>query len=137
MLAIVELEYLEDVGSKTPRVLLLYGREPNNAALLRQVIAPLVAGDTERQIAIESLRGFHGVDGCSLVAEVGDSNLGVEPIEGRAPAFRCVLTAVGWSQLSGLLEPFAATDPQIGLDVHQYLTSDGSVEWIISTSRHW
>jgi hypothetical protein len=86
-------------------------------------------------VAVESLPGLHGIDGCSLVCTVGDSSLGVRPIEGANAAFHCVLTRFDWSQVCGLLEPFAASRPQGAF--HQYLTSDGPIEWIISTSRAW
>ena len=131
----MELEYLEDPGSATPRVLLTYGQVEAGAALLQAAIRPLAAGDKDYRVEIESLPGFHGIDGCSLVCTVGDPSLGVPPIDGAKTAFHCVLTDSDWSQVCGLLEPFAASAPRGA--IHQYLTTDGPIDWIISTSRAW
>lgn len=103
----MELEYLEDPGSATPRVLLMYGGLPNEVGLLLEALGPLAAGEEDRRVEIEALSGFHGIEDCSLICEVGDSSLGVHLIDETRTAFHCTLTDSGWSRVCGLLEPFA------------------------------
>jgi hypothetical protein len=47
--------------------------------------------------------------------------------------FRCELRASAWESVSGLLEPFLTA----GSNAFQYLSEEGSVEWIISYDRGW
>jgi hypothetical protein len=82
-------------------------------------------------------RGFEGVDGCLLTAQLGDSDLGVVPIDSGDRAFRCVLDAAGWRHVFDLLETFTTGDLTPGRHAHQYLTETGAIEWIVSTNREW
>ena len=108
----MRLEYLEDPESQTPRVLLAYGDDPRDAAVLRRTAEELGAADNDHEVRVDRLPGFHGVDGCSLVASVGTVDSGVEPLDGSDRAFRCVLRPAAWKRVSGLLEPSTMEDKQ-------------------------
>jgi len=120
----VQLEYFDDPSIARP-VLLTYSKDPSDAAALQRALAPLVAGDTDRQVQIDKLPGFRG------------SNLGVTRTIDNEPSFSCALNPTTWSQVSGLLEPFTQARAPRAPDVHQYLASDGPIDWIVATSRHW
>jgi len=133
MIRLMRLEYLEDLESQTPRVLLTYGNDPRDAVVLRRSVDELAAGKTHK-VRVDQLPGFQKVAGCSLVLSVGSLDSGVERFGGPDPAFRCELSPLTWKRVSGLLEPFErAKEP----DGFQYLTETGSIEWIISRSRSW
>ena len=115
-------------------MLLLYGDEPDAIERLRTAIATL---GPDQGVHLDRLPGFAGVDGCSLLAELGDSDRGVRPIEGSERSFRCVLDAGGWRRVSDLLEPFASGRPPAPGGSFQYLVETGPIEWIVSTTRAW
>jgi hypothetical protein len=133
----MRLEYFTNVGSAP--VLLTYGTSPAEAETLRAVAIRLAADGSENQGAVQiaQLPGFEAVDGCSLLAEVRSTELGVTPINESELAFRCALDKNGWRRVAGLLEPFAAARPILNPNGFQYLDESGSVEWIISGSRAW
>jgi hypothetical protein len=130
----LNLEYFEDLGAQLPRVLLLFGASQTEIEALRSEVASLAGVGGTNEFWLDQPPGLSDVDGCSLVARVGESDLGVERIGGEALEFRCVLTPSGWRRVVDLLEPFLvnARDTRF-----QYLTEVGSVEWIISTDRSW
>lgn len=140
----MRVEYFQDPESQTPPVLLTYGDDADDAKLLRQTAEALAKGDSHNEVRVDLLPGFEGVDGCSLVASVGTLDLGVEPIGGSDRAFRCVLRHVTWTHVAGLLEPFERPSPEAAVAEglrrglwFQYLSEDGSVEWIVSSGRGW
>jgi hypothetical protein len=128
------LEYLEDLTSQTPRVLLTYGDDPGSATRLRQAAGALAAGSADQEVTVAGLLGFESVDGCSLVAAVGSSNVGIDSLGANLNAFRCLLRPAAWENVAGLLEPFETR--QAG-HAHQYLDDNGPVLWIVSTDRAW
>jgi hypothetical protein len=132
------LEYFAPITDQLP-VLLTYGRSPTEAEALREVALRFAAAGTDESsgVQIAELPGFRGIDGCSLLAEVGSVKLGVVPIDESHLAFRCVLDAPGWRRVAGLLEPFAADQPILEPNSFQYLDESGRIEWIISGSRGW
>jgi len=131
------LEYFTDIDR--PPVLLTYGTSPAEAETLRAVAMRLAAAGGEKQsgVQITELPGFQGIDGCSLLAEVDSTKLGVLPIDESNKAFRCVLDKDGWCRVAGLLEPFVAARPILNPNGFQYLDESGPIEWIISGSRGW
>lgn len=143
---LVRLEYLEDLESQSPRVLLAYGNDPRDATVLRRAVEQLAASSEAHDVRIDKLPGFQPVDGCSLTASVGSVDSGVEQLDGSDRAFRCVLRPATWRHVSGLLETFEKTEepahsPYVaGLRTgarFQYLSETGPVEWIVSTERGW
>ena len=67
-----------------------------------------------------------------MAVAVSDQDHGVEV--GDHSSLRCALTASRLEKVVGLLEPFA--EPVSG-DFFQYLSEEGPVTWIISTSGDW
>jgi hypothetical protein len=120
-----------------PEVLLVYGDQADAVQRLRSAIATLVADAPAQGVRLDQLAGFTGIDSCSLLAELGESNLGLRRVDGTDRGFRCVLHAAGWHRVSGLLEPFAAERPVVGRTRFQYLVEKGPIEWIVSTTRGW
>jgi hypothetical protein len=128
------LEYLEDPDAQLhTRVLLLYDLVPDEVGALRDAFGRLSRGKPGDELPVDALPGVVAVDGSSLVATVGEANLGVEPVAGAGLHFRCVLTPAAWQRACGLLEPFLIG----GRQGFQYLTEVGPVEWIISHDRGW
>jgi hypothetical protein len=128
------LEYVEDPDAQVDtRVLLLYDSVPDEVGALRDAIARLNRGKPGDEMRVGALPGVVAVDGSSLAATLGEADLGVEPVAGAGRQFRCVLTSGGWQRVCGLLEPFLHSDCQ----GFQYLSEDGTVEWIISHHRGW
>lgn len=130
----MRLEYLQDLASQTPRVLLAYGDDPGGATRLRQAAEDLARGKGPQELRVDHLPGFEGVDGCSLLASVGGSDVGVAPVDDASKTFRCILTPEAWENVADLLEPFETLMPDHG---HQYLDDSGSVLWIVSSDRAW
>jgi hypothetical protein len=146
MIPLMRLEYLEDLESQSPRVLLAYGNDPRDATVLRRAVEQLAASSEAHDVRIDTLPEFQPVDGCSLTASVGSVDSGVEQLDGSDRAFRCVLRPATWRRVSGLLEPFEKTEeparsPYLaGLRTgarFQFLSETGPVEWIVSTERSW
>lgn len=133
----MELEYFQDRQQRFRPVLLTWGDNPNEAALLRTALKPLASGDTDQRVHIDTLSGFRGVNNCTLMACLASSDIGIVPIDQTDLTFRCALQAATWLQIVGLLEPFTTATRADTSGVHQYLTSDGPIDWIIATSRHW
>lgn len=128
------LEYMEDPDAQLDsRVLLLYDFVPDEVGALRDAIARLSRGKPGDEMRVGTLPGVVAVDGSSLAATLGEADLGVEPVAGAGRQFRCVLTSGAWQRVCGLLEPFLHSDCQ----GFQYLSEDGTVEWIISHHRGW
>jgi len=131
----MQREFFDDPSITRP-VLLIYGDDPNDAATLRRALAPLAAGDTDHQVQIDVLPGVRSIDRRSLIAHVAGARLGVTRAAGTEPSFRCALDPATWSRGLGLLEPFTQRRLPSAANFHQYLTSDGPVDWIVATSRH-
>jgi hypothetical protein len=130
----MKLEYFEDAHGPSTRVLLLFGASAAEVGAVRAAIAELASSDGAPEFRFDHLPGFVGVAGCSLVARIGASDLGVAPT-GPAPfSFQCVLTRESWRSIAGLLDPFLA---DVQHDGFQHLTDVGAIAWIISTSRAW
>lgn len=131
----MQLEYFNDALGQNPPVLLVYGNDPEGAAVLRRTADELAAAEIGHQVRIDRLPSVRAVDDCSLVGVVGAGDIGVEPTESRT-AFRCVLRRDSWLTISGLLEPFGS-EAAASTRRHQYLSVAGPVLWVVSTERGW
>ena len=127
----VRLAYIHDA-----RVVLLNPRDTRPVEELRQALRLLASG-ASAEVRIDELNLVEPLDGISLLAMVGKRDEGVNVV--GPSSLVCALTPVWWSQVEGLLDPFAeATDPTFfDRDFFQYLSEEGHVSWIISTSRRW
>jgi hypothetical protein len=131
------LEYFEPLGNRPCPVLLTYESSPSEVKVLQVAAMQLAANEHQGGLQIEKLAGFQGIDGCSLLAEMDSTKLGVLPIDQSDREFRCVLDPAGWHRVVGLLEPFIAARPTLNPNGFQYLDETGPMEWIISGSRSW
>jgi hypothetical protein len=128
------LEYLEDPDAQVDtRVLLLYEFVPDEVVALRDAIDRLSRGKSGDELRVDALPGVVTVDGSTLAASVGETERGVEPVAGAGRHFHCALTSGGWQRVCGLLEPFLRGDCR----GFQYLSEEGTVEWVISCDRGW
>jgi hypothetical protein len=125
----VRLEYLED-----ERVVLLHSFDADEVERLRAALLTLVDSQSA-ETRVEELSGVDAVGGVSLAVAVSDHDHGVE-VRNRS-SLRCALTAARWEDVVGLLEPFAEPVSGESGDFFQYLSEEGPVTWIISTSGEW
>jgi hypothetical protein len=130
----MNLEYIEDPGAEAQKVLLLWGPSESEIRTVRSEIVSLADGGVGSELQLERLPGISGIAGCALIARVGESDGGVERLQGNRQTFACELTPASWRRVVDLLQPF-----QVANDGgrFQYLTETGSIEWIISTDRSW
>jgi hypothetical protein len=129
----MRLEYFNDPATSAPPVLLLFGREPSDAAAIRDALADLASMEPGGELQIDRLAV---VDGASLMGVVGQADLGTEPVGDSDTAFRCVLTPESWRTAAQLIEPFT-TRRRDGANGFQYLADAGPIDWVISSSREW
>jgi hypothetical protein len=87
-------------------------------------------------VRVDAIPSVQAVDGCTLAAVVGRTDVGVELTGDGARAFRCSLRPESWRTVAGLIEPFTIARCRPATEF-QYLTDAGSIDWIISTSRQW
>jgi hypothetical protein len=135
----MRLEYFADVSLPRP-VLLLYGEKGIDAGevvLLRRAVQELADGAMGHRLQVEGFPGFLSVEGCSLIAEATDSNVGIELIAGSERSLSCRLAPAGWQLVCDLLEPFADHEQAASQNGFQYLDESGPIDWIISRSRSW
>lgn len=109
-------------------ILLLTDLRPGDVAGLRNTIGQLARGE-RRDARADADLGITGE--LRLRIEVGERDEGVS---GQAPMFHCRLTAITWSQVEGLLDPFV--DASDG-DRYQWLDESGAISLAISTSGTW
>jgi hypothetical protein len=102
----VKLEYLAD-GSLDCPLLRLFHFTPQEAAELHSAIAALSSGSATR-IEVHRLPFIEPIGGCRLVLTLVDRDCDQAVRRGGEPDdFECGLTAVTWSDVAGLVEPFA------------------------------
>lgn len=132
----MRLEYFDDTGPNDRAVLLLFGDDPDEARVVGDLISVVASAEPGVGVQVDGIPTVQGVDGCTLAAVVGGTDLGVELTGDRPRAFRCSLRPESWRTVAGLIEPFATLRGRPA-SAFQYLTDTGSVDWIISTSRQW
>jgi hypothetical protein len=116
---------------------------PNNAGLIRlcdysqsdvhalSKIASELATGPRKQIALQSESWVVSVGGCKLIPQRGERDFGIRQ---AAPLnFECELSADGWNNVEGLLEPFC-NPATTGF---QWLTSQGRISFLISNNGQW
>ena len=113
------------------RVALLDAFDPGEAEALRRVLLSL-AGDEVSEVQLDELLAWERIGQASLSASVSRRDVGVEAVAGSA--LRCALTREGWTSVAGLLELFTE---QQEVEFFQYLSEEGTIRWIVSTSGEW
>jgi hypothetical protein len=145
----MRLEHFEMAQEKS--VLLMYEATSPETESLLNAFAHLRSENPPHAIQVTELPSCEAVDGCSLTLCRSNEDLGVERVSGESNGFRCSLSAVGWANAAGMLEPFlnpppitqsryaAAAEAQ-GWETrgqHQFLAETGPIELIFSTHRAW
>jgi len=130
---IMKLEYIPK-GSQDSPLILLYGNNPAEIQEIFQSLEPLARGSNV-MVSVHNLISVEAINHCRLIASVGTKDLGIIPSKGFSESFECVLTTEGWKELLEKLELF--TLPRVDSNrVFNYLTMDGSINFVISTSKH-
>ena len=127
------VEFFADGSADAPLVL-IYGRDPNDAVTLSSALAGL-AESTVTCVAIHELSGFFSIDGCQLFGSVAGSDTGLRMVESSG-IFECALRPETWAEVVGLLEPFSRA-PETSSTTFQYLDEHGDIRLLISTERAW
>jgi hypothetical protein len=129
----MKIEYFDILNQEEP-VVLIYGNEPENVAILKDAVHDLAVGERDR-VAVYELPGYEGVDGCQLFFSAGTTERGVWLIS-RPKTFECSIRPLWWDNIEGLLEPFCKKHNTPGfqdLDYGFY----SKIRLIISTDRGW
>jgi len=94
---------------------------------LRKLTGELANGARER-IALDEESWVAPVEGCKLILRRGKRNSGIRQL--GSLNFECELTADGWNNVEGLLEPFCSATTGF-----QWLTNQGRISLLISHKR--
>jgi hypothetical protein len=125
----MKLEYLPNAVDGAG-LIRLYDYTQEDVLALRQIVDELVTGSRER-IGLHCETWIAPIGGCRLDLHRGGRDLGVRQ---RAPlSFECELSADGWGNVKGLLEPFC----EGATTGFQWLTHRGIVAFLISHSGRW
>lgn len=125
----MKIGYLPEGSPECP-LIRLYDFGPSQARQLSELVKLLVSGDREN-VALHDEAWVESVGECFLNLERGDRNQGVRTAS--SSTFECVLTAEGWKDFEGLLEPFCAS----GASGFQWLSHQGKIALLISPSGQW
>ena len=124
----MDIEYFPETN-----VLLIHGHEPKAVLGFREQVEAL-AEERIQSFAVHELPGFRAIEGCQLFAVRSTTDQGLSLLQ-KPSIIECRLSAVGWSNVSFLLEPFS--DGSYFAASHQYLDESGKIRLIISGGRGW
>jgi hypothetical protein len=85
----------------------------------------------EKRIALNEEIWVAPVEGCKLILRRGERNSGIRQLESLN--FECELSADGWNNVEGLLEPFCSS----ATTGFQWLTNQGKICFLISYNGRW
>ena len=125
----MKLEYLPH-GPLGSGLIRLYEYVPGEVRELKGIVGKLATGARE-QISLEGEKWIVPVDDCRLTLQRGDGDFGVRRV--GPLSFECELTADGWHNVEGLLEPFCSS----ATTGFQWLTNQGKISFLISHSGRW
>lgn len=128
----MKIEYFY-LGPQKTSYVLIYGNEPEKAALLRKSVRALADGIRER-VAVHEIPGFEGVDGCQLFLSTGAVEKGLKLVT-PPKTFDCILRFTFWDNMKVLLDPFCSPQQNKKFQV----LSEGfssTVDLILSTDRN-
>jgi hypothetical protein len=125
----MKLEFLPD-GPDNSGLIRLYDYSQSDVHALSKTASELATG-SRRQIALESESWVAPIGGCKLILQRGERDSGVRQV---GPLdFECELSADGWNNVEGLLEPFCNS----AITSFQWLTSQGRISFLISQNGQW
>ena len=125
----MKIEYLSE-GSLDCPLIRIFDFSTEEAKALIGVVRNL-GNAPNGTVAVHELPQVESVRNITLVFKTGEHNHGCN---GAPPDFECELTQTGWSNVEGLLEPFAAS-PSSGR--YQWLDESGDVALLISPQGGW
>jgi hypothetical protein len=125
----MRLEYLAE-GSRACPLIRLYAFNQAAAIKLKGLVGLLRAGH-RRDVALNDEMWVEPVRDCRLALKRGNRDQGVCQV--GSASFQCVLSADGWSNVEGLLEPFCNSNTA----GFQWLTHDCTISLLISQSGQW
>jgi hypothetical protein len=133
----VLVEYLHQ-GAEACPLIRIYRGIAEEVRAMQSALWPL-ATHSAGGVAITQIPGFTGVDGCCLIARVGDIDRGVVPVPGGCQSalflptrFECVLRPSSWSDVLEKLDWFANDSGG-----YQWLTDTGPVQLLFSWDGLW
>lgn len=125
----MKIEYLAE-GSLDWPLIRIFDFSTEEVRTLIDVVRHL-GSSPNGTVAVHELPQVESVRNISLVFKIGEHYRGCN---GAPPDFECELTQIGWSNVEGLLEPFAAS-PSSGC--YQWLDESGDVALLISPLGGW
>lgn len=125
----MKLEYLSD-GPNGSSLIRLYDYDLPEVRELRKLISELAAGAGER-IALDEEIWVAPVGGCKLILRRSKRSSGIRQV--GLLDFECELSADGWNNVEGLLEPFCRS----ATTGFQWLTNQGKISLLISQNGRW
>jgi hypothetical protein len=125
----MKLEFLVD-GPDNSGLIRLYDYSQSDVDALSKIASELATG-SRKQIALQSESWVAPIGGCKLMLRLGERNSGIRQV---GPLdFECELSADGWNNVEGLLEPFCNS----ATTGFQWLTNSGRISFLISHSGRW
>jgi len=125
----VKLEYLPKGSPECP-LIRLYDFDQLQAKRLSKLVKSLAAGDREN-VALHNEAWVESVGECCLRLQSGKRNQRIRTTP--SGTFECVLSAEGWKDIEGLLEPFRESKTS----GFRWLTRQGKIALLISPSGQW
>ena len=125
----MKLEYLPD-GPNDSGLIRLYDYGQAEVHALRKIASELATGARER-VVLQHENWIVPIVGCKLSLQRGQRDFGIRQL--GPLRFECELTADGWNNVAGLLEPFCES----ATTGFQWLTNRGRVAFLISHSGQW
>ena len=125
----MKLEYLPD-GPNDSGLIRLYDYGSSEVRELRKLTGELATGARERIAPNEEI-WVAPVEGCKLILRRGERNSGIRQLESLN--FECELSADGWNNVEGLLEPFCSSTTT----GFQWPTNQGTICFLISHTGRW
>ena len=123
------VEYLADGSDDCPLVR-LYSFTTAEARQLHDTFSSLASGSL-RSARLADILPVEAVDGCSITFVRGERDRGV--VHTGEHSFTVELSPTGWDQTAGLAEPFR----EGCLACHQWLTSAGKIQLLLSPTGGW
>jgi hypothetical protein len=124
----MKIEYLETGSSDCP-LIRIFGDDSVGANNLYEALMQLARNEV-KEVRIHDLPGISPVEGCNLLARIGDVNTGIN-ITSMANVFECILTNESWLQVAELIQPFCSS---LDGNRHQWLDETSDISLLVTNS---
>jgi len=125
----VKMEFLAEGAPECP-LIRLYDFTAEEARQLQRVFYSLADGSLD-DVALDGMPFIEAVHGCQVRLLLGMSDRGIHPISSNV--FEYALTGPGWSNVEGLVDPFAESNSR----GFQWLSNRGPVQLLLSRNGEW